>query len=67
MVKIRVVLEQDPETGDWAAYCPQLPGCASCGATEEEVLKNIKEAIALYLEPDEEEVKPGSKIVEVAL
>ena len=66
-MKIRVVLEQDPQTGDWAAYCPQLPGCASCGSTEEEALENIKEAISLYLEPDEEEVKPGAKIVEVAL
>ena len=66
-MKIRVVLEQDPGTGDWAAYCPQLPGCASCGATEKEALRNIKEAIALYLEPDEEVAKPGVKIVEVAL
>ena len=47
----RIVLEQDPETGDWAAWCPELPGCASAGATEEEAAESIREAIALYLEP----------------
>ncbi len=47
----RVVLEQDPETGDWASWCPELPGCASAGETEAEAEENIKEAIALYREP----------------
>ncbi len=49
-MKWRIVVERDPETGDWAVWCPELPGCASCGETEEEALENIKEAIALYLE-----------------
>jgi len=49
-MKWRVVLERDPETGDWAAWCPELPGCASAGETQEEALANIREAIALYLE-----------------
>ena len=49
-MKWRVVLEQDAETGDWAAWCPELPGCASAGLTEEEALENIREAIELYLE-----------------
>jgi predicted RNase H-like HicB family nuclease len=40
----RVVLEQDPETGEWAAWCPELPGCASAGDTEEEAIENIREA-----------------------
>ena len=66
-MRIQVVLERDAETGEWAAYCPQLPGCASCGATEEEALENVKEAIALYLEPDEEKPRPGAKVVEVAV
>jgi predicted RNase H-like HicB family nuclease len=47
----RIVLEQDAETEDWAAWCPELPGCASCGRTEADALENVKEAIALYLEP----------------
>jgi len=50
-MKWRVILERDPETGDWAGWCPELPGCASAGETQEEALENIREAIALYLEP----------------
>ena len=49
MTKWRVVLEPDPETGDWAAWCPELPGCTSAGDTKEEALENIEEAIELYL------------------
>jgi predicted RNase H-like HicB family nuclease len=52
MMKWRVVLEADAETGDWSVWCPELPGCVSAGETEEEALENIREAIALYLEPD---------------
>ena len=51
-MKWRVLLEQDAETGDWAAWCPELPGCASAGMTEDEALQNIREAIELYLQPD---------------
>jgi len=62
----RVVLEQDAETGDWAAWVPELPGCTSAGQTEEEALDNIKEAISLYLEPVPIELEPGAIIREVA-
>ena len=48
----RVTAEFDPETGDWAAWCLELPGCASAGETKEAALENIREAIELYLEPD---------------
>jgi len=50
-MKFRIVVEYDPETNSYAAYCPELPGCCSAGATEEEALENAKEAVALYLEP----------------
>ena len=33
-MKWRVVLEADAETGEWAVWCPELPGCVSCGETE---------------------------------
>jgi len=46
-MKWRVLLQQDSETGDWAAWCPELPGCASAGETEEEAMNNIREAIEL--------------------
>lgn len=51
-MKWRVILEQDQDTGDWAIWCPELPGCVSAGKTEE-ALENIREAIQLYLEPDQ--------------
>lgn len=47
-MKFRVVIERDPETGDYSAVCPELPGCASAGETEEEAEANIREAIDLY-------------------
>ena len=33
----------------YAVWCPALPGCWSQGATEQEALENIKDAIAEYL------------------
>ena len=62
----RVVLERDVETGDWAAWCPELPGCTSAGLTEQEALENIREAIVLYLRPDPIELGPGAIIREIA-
>lgn len=51
-MKWRVLLEQDEETGEWAAWCPELPGCASAGETEAQALENIREAMGLYLQPE---------------
>jgi predicted RNase H-like HicB family nuclease len=39
-----------PSEGGYSASCPGLPGCWSQGATEEEALANIQDAIAEYLE-----------------
>ena len=64
-MKLRVVVEHDPETGDYAASCPELPGCASAGDTEREALENIKEAIALYLEPSPVKISSQGKVFEV--
>jgi predicted RNase H-like HicB family nuclease len=64
-MKWRVILEQDQETGDWAVWCPELPGCVSAGETQEEALENIREAIQLYLEPDNVELLPGTIMHEV--
>ena len=59
-MKWRVILEPDPETGDWAVWCPESPGCTSAGQTEAEALENIREAIALYGQPDAVEVAPNA-------
>jgi predicted RNase H-like HicB family nuclease len=66
-MRLRVVIEYDQETDSYSAVCPELPGCASCGDTEEEAMINIKEAIELYLEPDSKEISPTAKIYEVAI
>jgi len=50
-MKWRVILQKDSETGDWAVWCPELPGCASAGTTRIEALNNIQEAIELFIEP----------------
>lgn len=44
-----VFYEQAPE-GGYVAFVPALPGCHTQGETVEESERNIKEAIALYLE-----------------
>ena len=43
-----VVLEK--QKVGYTAYVPALPGCISEGNTKEKAMKNIKEAIELYLE-----------------
>ena len=46
--KSSVVIEKDDN--GFYAWCPELKGCQSQGATLEEAISNIKEAIELYLE-----------------
>ena len=47
-----IVLEPQGE-GGFTVYVPSLPGCISEGDDEVEALKNIKEAIELYLDTSE--------------
>jgi predicted RNase H-like HicB family nuclease len=42
-------IEYDAAAKAFSAVCPELPGCASAGDTEEEARRNIREAIELYL------------------
>jgi predicted RNase H-like HicB family nuclease len=44
-----VIVEKGRESG-YIAYAPALKGCVSQGETREQVLKNIKEAIEVYVE-----------------
>ena len=44
------------EEGGFTVYVPSLPGCISQGETKEQAIKNIKEAIELYLEADVNEL-----------
>ncbi len=45
---------QEEKEGGFSVWVPDLPGCASQGETFEDALKNIKEAIELYLEDSNE-------------
>jgi predicted RNase H-like HicB family nuclease len=64
-MKFRVIVEYDPETKSFSAQCPELPGCCTCGLTEEETLANAVEAIKLYLEPSEISRECKGKVCEV--
>lgn len=46
---MRQVLIHPGEDGYWVAECPSLPGCVSQGATREEAIRNIKEAMEGYI------------------
>ncbi len=52
----------EPEDEDgFHVYCPALTGCHSYGDTEEEALKNIREAIEAYLGSLKKDGLPFSK------
>jgi len=54
-MKLKIVL-QPSDDGGFTVYVPSLPGCVSEGETEQEALKNIREAIELYLEPVDDDL-----------
>ena len=43
-----IVIERSPR--NFAAYVPDLPGCVATGATREEVVREIREAIEFHIE-----------------
>jgi len=63
---IKIVLEEQKE-GGYTVYAPSLEGCVSQGETITEALKNIKEAIELYLEADDNELAIYSNNVETKI
>ena len=65
-MKIKIYLEPS-EDGGYTAIVPSLPGCISEGDTREEALRNIREAIELYLEPVEDDILTLSQAEEVEL
>ena len=63
-MRFKVALETAAK-GGYTVSVPSLPGCISEGDTKEEALKNIREAIELYLESKDEDF-PVSEDVELA-
>jgi predicted RNase H-like HicB family nuclease len=48
-MEFKIILEEC-EDGGYTALVPFLPGCISEGDTHDETIKNIKDAIKLYLQ-----------------
>ena len=67
-MKLRIVLEPS-EDGGLTVFVPTLPGCISEGESKEEALRNIREAIELYLEPVEDDLalSPNAEQIELAV
>lgn len=70
-MKFRVLIQQD-EDGTFVAEVPSLPGCISQGATRNEALLNVQEAILGYVESlraHNEPIPPsiGEEVVDVAV
>lgn len=47
-MKYTIVLEHGRE-GGYVAKCPALPGCVSQGSTKRDTLRNIREAVEVYV------------------
>ena len=63
-----VTIDRD-EDGVWIVECPSIPGCVSQGASKEEALENVRDAIKLCLEVRAEKGMPltiETRQVEVA-
>jgi len=67
-VKLKIILEPSEE-GGFTVYVPSLPGCISEGDTRDDALKNIREAIELYLEPVDDDLagKEGAEVAELVV
>lgn len=55
-MRYAVIIEKGPES--WGAHVPDLPGCVAVGASREEVLHLIKEAIEFHLDGLMEDRQP---------
>jgi len=67
-MQLKIILEPSEE-GGYTAVVPSLPGCISEGDTREEALKNIREAIELFLESveDDQTYAPDAEMIEMAV
>ena len=64
-MELKIVLDEQEE-GGYTIHVPALPGCISEGNTTEEAIKNIREAIELYLDTDIKNTN-GGKIIGIEI
>lgn len=65
-MQLKIYLEEQEE-GGYTVFVPALPGCISQGDSIEEAVKNIKEAIELYLDEEPGEKKFDGKIIKITI
>ncbi len=65
-MELKIVLEEQEE-GGYTVFVPALPGCISEGETIDEAIKNIKEAIMLYLDIDTIDFSGKGKIIDIEI
>jgi len=63
-MRYRIALHQSDE--GYSVSVPGLPGCWSQGATEEEAIENIKDALREYLAVVDEQLR-GEQVREIEL
>lgn len=69
-MRYTIVIEQTPR--NFSAYVPDLPGCIATGATRDDVVRQMREAIEFHIEGMQEQGEPvpepqcTAAIVEVA-
>ncbi|MBA2392172.1 MAG: type II toxin-antitoxin system HicB family antitoxin [Ktedonobacteraceae bacterium] len=56
MYHFLVIIEKGSQS--YGAYSPDLPGCVAVGDTQEEVEKNMREAITMHLQGMIEDQEP---------
>jgi predicted RNase H-like HicB family nuclease len=56
-MRFTVVLERQDD-GGFVASVPSLPGCVSQGDSRDEAMKNVREAIEVYIEDCRESGEP---------
>jgi hypothetical protein len=51
-MRVTVFVRRRPDAGLVQAYCPDVPGCSSCGKTEDEALALLRRRLAAQLATD---------------
>ena len=61
-MRVTVFVRRRPDAGLVQAYCPDVPGCSSCGKTEDEALGLLRRRLAAQLATDKAP-PPGVRVV----
>ena len=65
-MKLKVVIEPGEDRG-FIAHVPALRGCWSQGATRDEALSNVREAIEAWLETEQDKTEQAGGAADVEL